>query len=1169
LALLRENSSESDVICAAGIAPLGARHNCEMPAPAHLDIFLSAIRAVHATQGGTKETSYYTALNNLFDSIGDALKPKVRAVMQLKNLDAGNPDGGFFTQDQFDRATKAIKNLGAPSRGVVEVKSPNEAIATTTESKQVDKYWKRYKLVLVTNLRDWKLIGERNGKPVKLESFQLAADEAKFWALAAHPQTAQKVQGQAFTDFLTRVLTHDAPLADPKDVAALLASYAREARHRVAHADDKANTQLKALQESLEAALGVKFQGEEGNDFFRSTLVQTLFYGLFAAWVLRHESGNDEAFDWKAAAHDLHVPMISALFEQIASPTKLKALNLTEVLDWTQDALNRVDKSAFFAKFQAAKSVQYFYEPFLEAFDPALRKRLGVWYTPEEIVRYQVARVDQVLQTELGIANGLADENVVVLDPCCGTGAYLVEVLRVIGEKLKAQGADALSAHELKKAATQRLFGFELLPAPYVVAHLQLGLLLKQLGTPLAEDERAGIYLTNALTGWDPLENPKAQLPFPEFQIERDAADAVKQTQKILVILGNPPYDGYASVAIEEERGLSNAYRASKRTVQPQGQGLNDLYVRFFRMAERQIAEKTQSGVICFISNYSWLDGLSHPAMRERFLEAFDTIRIDNLNGDKYRTGKLTPDGESDPSAFSTPSNREGIQVGTAIATLTRRAQGRAGAADGQVLLRQWWGKEKLAEIGAFAASLSDADTSSEPLPAAQISGNYAQIAPQASIGLAYFAAELNVDYPKWPRVTELFPENYSGCCTKRDEDTVSIDLSVLKEKIQIYFDTDVSDEEARKSVPSLMRDADTFQFKPTRAFLQGRRLLEMNFLRYQYRPFDRRWIYWEPETKLLGSKSPEFEQNVFVGNYWIFTTARTRKTQLEPCFVTPLLSDLNLQDSGSRGIPLRIREEDDLVGQALKQHGDTEIAFTERNNLSQAATEYLRRNLMEDEAETLFFHAIAILHAPAYRSENAGGLRQDWPRIPLPADANGLGASAALGREIAALLDTEKPVVGVTSGAIRPGLKTIAVISTTSGKPLSPSEFALTAGWGHGGNGKPTMPAKGKLESRAAIETEANAALGTETSTHDIYLNATAHWKNVPPLVWDYTIGGYQVIKKWLSYREERVLGRALSSDEIKEVTNMARRIAALILLNEKLDENYRAICVKTVRLN
>ena len=224
----------------------------------------------------------------------------------------------------------------------------------------------------------------------------------------------------------------------------------------------------------------------------------------------------------------------------------------------------------------------------------------------------------------------------------------------------------------MKQAALKRVFGFEIMPAPFVVAHLQVDLAMQDLDAPLADagTERAGVFLTNALTGWEP--RTTKPLPFPELEEERDWAEQLKQGTPILVILGNPPYNGYAGMAVDEERELSEAYRKTKRVRRPEGQGLNDLYVRFFRMAERRIAEKTGQGVVCFISNYSWLDGFSFTGMRERYLEAFDAVRIDCLNGDKYKTDKVAPDGSPDPSIFSTEGDPVGIQIGTAI-TLKKR----------------------------------------------------------------------------------------------------------------------------------------------------------------------------------------------------------------------------------------------------------------------------------------------------------------------------------------------------------------------------------------------------------------------------------------------------------------------------------------------------------------
>lgn len=348
--------------------------------------------------------------------------------------------------------------------------------------------------------------------------------------------------------------------------------------------------------------------------------------------------------------------MLRKLFHEVSEPGQLNAAQLTELLSLAADALNRVSRAEFFKVFSEQDAVAYFYEPFLEAFDTELRKDLGVWYTPTEIVHYMVERVDQVLRSELNRADGLASEDVYVLDPCCGTGAYLYAVIERIARTLKeGRGDDPLLGHDLKKAAMDRVFGFEILPAPFVIAHLQLSSQLEAHGAPLDESqgERAQVFLTNALTGWEPPREPK-RLPFIELEDERDSAERVKRDKPILVVLGNPPYNGFAGIArIEEERNLSEAYRTVERVAAPQGHGLNELYVRFFRMAERRIVNQTGQGVVCFISNYSWLDGLSHTGMRERYLNVFDRIWVDNLNGDKFRTGKLTPDNLPDPSTSS------------------------------------------------------------------------------------------------------------------------------------------------------------------------------------------------------------------------------------------------------------------------------------------------------------------------------------------------------------------------------------------------------------------------------------------------------------------------------------------------------------------------------------
>jgi type I restriction-modification system DNA methylase subunit len=605
-----------------------------------LEIYFSRLRNIRAAGIGQPETSYYDPLATLLTTYGRHLSPRVTCIMQIQNQGAGMPDGGLFTAEQLRRGRNAVNQV--PSRGVIEAKRFNEDIEHLADTQQVRNYLGRYGVVLATNFREFLLLQrDPNGNPRRVDAvYRFLDTEDAFVAAIDHPRVLAEQHAPTFDEFITRALQHNAPLASPADLAHFLASYAREAKARVELAGDV--PAIRNLRFAFSQALGMTFEDENGERFFQSSLIQTLFYGVFSAWVLwrsQHPLAN-EYFRWQDAIWNLRVPMINVLFAQIAQPLALEPLGLLEVLDWTADTLNRVQYDEFFQQLQHGDAVQYFYEPFLQEFDPDLRKKLGVWYTPREVVRYMVERIDQVLRSELGIRGGFADERVIVLDPCCGTGAYLVEVLNLVDRSLRATGAGALRAHRLKQAAA-RAFGFEILAAPFVVAHLQLGLLLHELGAPFAENERAAVFLTNSLTGWTPPAGPQQQLMYAEMQQERDRADHVKQQETVLVILGNPPYNGFAGIAVGEERELSDAYRTTVNVASPEGHGLNELYIRFFRAAERKIVERSREGVVCYISNYSWLDSRSCPGMRERYLDAFDSIWIDSLNGDAFSTGKV------------------------------------------------------------------------------------------------------------------------------------------------------------------------------------------------------------------------------------------------------------------------------------------------------------------------------------------------------------------------------------------------------------------------------------------------------------------------------------------------------------------------------------------------
>lgn len=1110
--------------------PLGTLGDAVSHEEQAIEAYLAKLGQLRSTGGATGELSYYSALEALLNAIGHHLKPKVFCVGQLASQGAGHPDFGLYTANQCQRGEPRPGAI--PERGVVEVKSPKDETWLTADTNQVSTYAAHYDTVLVTNYRAFLLIGQdAANRPAMLESFILADSDASFWALTAAPRKSAK--GTALAEYLKRVLTHGVALREPKDVAWFLASYGRDALARVEKRAD--GPALIALKTSLEDSLGLRFETDTGLHFFHSTLVQTLFYGVFSAWVLwMREQRQPGRFDWRLAAWYLHVPMLKALFHQLADPEKLKSLDLVEVLDWTAAALNRVDAAEFFKRFRDAEAVQHFYEPFLEAFDPQLRRQLGVWYTPPEVVAYMVARVDRALREDLGVADELAAEHVYVLDPCAGTGAFLVHVLDRIARTLEDRGLGALKAEKVKQAAMARVFGFEIMPAPFVVAHLQIGLYLRSIDAPLIDQsERAGIFLTNALTGWEP-ERQRPKLPFPELAEERERAAQVKQATPILVVLGNPPYNGFAGVAIDEERALTDAYRRVRRVRPPEGQGLNDLYVRFYRMAERRIVEATGKGIVSFISNYSWLDGLSFTGMRERFLEVFDVIRIDCLNGDKYKTGKVTPDGLPDPSIFSTEHNREGIQVGTAISLLVRKTAHQPTTVVG---FRHLWGVAKRQELTATAADAPEA--------------LYTSVAPQVPLGLPFLSSAVEADYLTWPRLPDLFPVSFPGVKTSRDEFLVDIDRDALMRRLELYFDPAGSHEEMRRIAPTVMTSTPRFKAEQTREGLRSRGFLPGNVIRYCYRPFDIRWLYWEPDTKLLDEKRAEYRPHVFNGNICIEARERQPKEEFTRGGLCRFLAD-NMGNGLSNFFPLYLRDD----------HAEPdEHGIGKRLNLTASAAARMAADGLA--AEDLFFHAIVTLHAPAYRRENAGALRMDWPRLPFPLAADALRVSAALGRRLAGLLDPETPVAGVTAGGLRPELGTIAVPVRTGGVGLGEAERAVTAGWGYRANGA-VMPGQGRAVARAYTQAERDK-LGAATDllgeqTFDVRLNAEAHWANIPGKVWAYTLGGYPVLKKWLSYRERNVLGRPLKVDEVQYFAEVARRIAAILLLGPALDAAYAA---------
>jgi hypothetical protein len=560
--------------------------------------------------------------------------------------------------------------------------------------------------------------------------------------------------------------------------------------------------------------------------------------------------------------------------------------------------------------------------------------------------------------------------------------------------------------------------------------------------------------------------------------------------------------------------------------------------------------------------------------MRERFLAEFDQLWFDCMNGDSRETGKKTPEGRPDPSVFSTEQDKQGIRVGTTISLMVRKKERDK---EPQVKFRHFWGVEKRKEL-------------LDSIEARNTTRRYRTSKPGKSNRYSFRPSNVTEDYLSWPLVRE-FPRvpPYNGPIERRGNSLIVFpDEKEKLELLRVYLDPKISDQEIETIAPRFMKTSGEFRADKARSALKGKvQFHESSIVRYPFKPFDIRLAYLDPDiTPLFSRPSPDLLKQATVEQNSFFITRDTADKRIEgpPFLFGTLICDYDCISGHARHFPVRLREESrtkDKNDATPNMFGDDAVITA---NLSDATRAYLKSlgisNPDKDvhTAEVIWTHSLAIGYSPAYLSENADGTRQDWPRIPLPDSRAMLLSSAALGKEMARLLDTETNVKDVTSRTIRQDLRSVGVVTHVTSNSVNPSagELDMIAGWGHFGKGNAVMPGKGKVVERpyrpkelallkkgviqSGLTLEQSLELLGET-TLDIYLNDVAYWSNIPTKVWNYHIGGYQVIKKWLSYREKELLGRGLNIEEAHEVMNMARRIAAIILLHPALDENYEAV--------
>ncbi|MGD9658808.1 MAG: type ISP restriction/modification enzyme, partial [Methylocystis sp.] len=670
------------------------------------------------------------------------------------------------------------------------------------------------------------------------------------------------------------------------------------------------------------------------------------------------------------------------------------------------------------------------------------------------------------------------------------------------------------------------------------------------------------------------------KLTFPEMRDEFDASQEVKHRAKIIVVIGNPPYDAFAGAAQAQEAELVAHYKgvelvddvdAKTKQVkrdefgQPKKkqrgksalfveygvrkQLLDDLYVRFFRLAEERIGEAAEFGVVSYISNSSYLTGRSHPIMRKSLLSNFHRIWIDNLNGDKYRTGKLIPAGlpgagTADQSAFTTEMDPRGIQPGTAIVTLVKRAEAKTAPTKTDVSYRDFWGLAKNKRADLIAALPTGIGKASTP---------YETIKPTTENRWRLSPTMVEGGFEAWPALDELFPAQFPGVEPNRglEGTVVDTDRKALSDRVKAYLESETFDH-ATKLFPNFAEQFGGYDPAVVWSNVKAIGFHERKLKRDLIFPFDQRWIYYETEAKWLNRSRPEFSLNLD-DNEFLVTVPEPRKvSETRPAFST-VLTNRHVHERGSAVFPRETRSNDLLSDRDANIYEQTWRVLRRHFRLKGER----REDAARDFVGKLFRVGFAILHAPAYQAEHKSALSADWAHLPIPKDRKLFAQLVDKGEQVTRLLDANRDardVIEAVLGHERAAL--LGPLKRNDGGKLRPADLKITVTYWGGGKGR--WKSRDFTVDESPLDAWGEGVWGDETG--DLYINDDAFFANVPEAVWTYQLGGYPVLKKWLGYRQaDRRDDKPLTDDERKWFRQIVQRIAALLALGAELDALYQ----------
>lgn len=932
--------------------------------------YLEEVRAKFES-GQATEHSYRPALQKLFESIDADLS----IINEPKRSDAGMPD--FLFQ------------RGAVPTGWCEAKDIDKDVLRLRgySIEQRKRYEKAYPNLIYTNGVDFEFI--REGEPVHFVS--IASFLGELGGLQPLPDKFDELGRQL------RLFAEQEPISirSAAKLAEIMAA-------KAAIIKDEIGIAL-AGDRDFRSGLGGQYKSFKANllpnltpDEFADIYAETITYGMFAA---RFHDTELNTFSRQEAMEDLPAsnPFLKGLFEYIAGPQLPKRLEY--IVDDLVQVMRASDPHSLFrdfGKFTARNDpFVHFYEDFLAAYNPKKRKSRGVWYTPEPVVDFIMRAVDDVLKTEFGLADGLADTSKVtidwdtgqndpktgkpctikkdvhkvqILDPATGTGTFLAKAVQLISDRVKVRAPGKWSAY-VEEDLLPRLHGFELLMASYAMCHMKLDMMLSETGyKPSAKPPRLSVWLTNSL---EPAERDVREFFFQPLAEEARGASEVKRQTPIMCVIGNPPYSGESANKGKHIMGLMDAYKKEPggkvRLKERNPKWINDDYVKFIRMAEDLISHNSSGGVLGFITNHSYLDNPTFRGMRWHLLSTFDKIWVLDLHGN-VKKNEVSPDGSPDQNVFD-------IQQGVAIVIAAKRSKSHQ---ECEAKRRDVYGARPAKNDALFSSALSES--------------NWRELLPKApEFFLSDSTDHLDSQaYRKGFALDELFESKSTGITTKGDDDFVSHERTAIIQKITARFGS-----------------ADDEYIKPV-----------------SYRPFDRRLIYYDPK-RLERARLSNMQHFVSGHNFGLVFRRQSPPALDVYTFVTDcIVADGYIRSDNKGGetiAPLKASSDAQLGGLRLNLDPQLYTAICKVAGIDpadQAGADDDFRAATGDARPSevkLFDYIYGVLHSPDYRRTFGELLKIDFPRIPYPRSHQIFRHISEKGEQLRRLHLMEAPAIGDT----------------------------------------------------------------------------------------------------------------------------------------------------------